>query len=66
MNISSAFQFSSYGPLVEGAPGYKKHPTLSDMIHCVAYVIDTSKASLLSQQMLDKLTLIRKKANQLG
>ncbi|KAM6912138.1 interferon-induced protein 44-like [Xenentodon cancila] len=65
-HIMDRYQFSTCAPLVEGAPGYKKQTTLNDMVHCVAYVIDTSKVSLLSQKMIIKLGLIRKKANQLG
>lgn len=59
-------QFSTAGPLPPDAPGYKKHVTLNDKIHCVVYVVDTCKVSLLSQKMLDKFAAIRKKSNQLG
>ncbi|TMS21411.1 Interferon-induced protein 44-like [Larimichthys crocea] len=36
------------------------------MIHCVVYVIDACKVSLLTTNMLDKFAAIRKKTNQLG
>ncbi|XP_030575219.1 interferon-induced protein 44-like [Archocentrus centrarchus] len=65
-HIKDRCQFSTAGPLPPDAPGYKKHVTLNDMIHCVVYVVDTCKVSVLSQKMLDKLTAIRKKTNQLG
>lgn len=48
------------------APGYKKQTTLNDMIHCVVYVVDTCKVSLLTQKMLDKFIAIRKKTTQRG
>lgn len=47
-------------------PGYKKLPTLNDMIHCVVYMVDTCKASILTQKMLDKFDDIRKKTNRMG
>lgn len=40
--------------------------TLNDMISCVVYVVDTCKVSLLTQNMLDKFAVIRKKTNLLG
>uniref|UniRef100_A0A087Y8H7 Interferon induced protein 44c2 n=1 Tax=Poecilia formosa TaxID=48698 RepID=A0A087Y8H7_POEFO len=65
-HMKDRYQFSSCSSILEDSPGYQKHVTLNDTIHCLAYVIDTCKVSLLSQKMLDKLTAIRKRANQLG
>ncbi|XP_062295688.1 interferon-induced protein 44-like [Scomber scombrus] len=65
-HIKDRYQFSPSMPLMENAPGFKKHTTLKDMIHCVVYVVDTNKVSLLTEKMLDKFTTIRKKINQLG
>ncbi|MEQ2268903.1 hypothetical protein XENORESO_018285 [Xenotaenia resolanae] len=65
-HMKDRYQFSTCSSILEDSPGYKKHATLDDTIHCMAYVVDTSKVSLLSQKMLDKFTAIRKKANQLG
>lgn len=48
------------------SPGYKILATLNDKIHCIAYVVDTCKASILPQKMLDKFDVIRKKASQMG
>lgn len=66
INVLFALQFSTSSPILEDAPGYKKQVTLNDKIHCMAYVVDTCKVSLLSPKMLDKFAAIRKKANQLG
>lgn len=60
------FQFSPSAPVLESAPGYRKHATLNDRIHCVVYVMDTCKVSLLTQKMLDKFAAIRKRTVQLG
>ncbi|KAM7376107.1 hypothetical protein PAMP_005854 [Pampus punctatissimus] len=65
-HIKDRYQFSPSMPLLENAPGFKKHATLNDMIHCVVYVIDTCKISILTEKMLDKFAAIRRKTNQLG
>ncbi|XP_004540309.2 interferon-induced protein 44 [Maylandia zebra] len=65
-HIKDRYQFSTSGPILTDAPGYQKHVTLSDRIHCVVYVVDTCKVSILSQKMLEKLCAIRRKTNQLG
>lgn len=65
-HIKDRYQFSPSNPLLADAPGYKQKVTLNDRIHCVVYVVDTCKVSLLSQKMLDKFAAIRKKTNQLG
>ncbi|CAB1327834.1 unnamed protein product [Coregonus sp. 'balchen'] len=46
--------------------GYCKSPSLKDMIHCVVYVLDACKVTLLSTKMVDKLAAIRKGINKLG
>ncbi|KAK7904027.1 hypothetical protein WMY93_016634 [Mugilogobius chulae] len=58
--------FSPSAPLQEGAPGYRKDATLKDKIHCVVYVVDASRVSLMSQKILDKLRTIRRKVNHMG
>ncbi|KAM9356328.1 interferon-induced protein 44-like isoform 2-T2 [Pholidichthys leucotaenia] len=65
-HMKDRYQFSISGPLSEDAPGFKKHVTLKDKMHCVVYVVDTCKVSLLSPKMLDKFAVIRKKTNQMG
>lgn len=65
-HVKDRYQFSPSTPILADAPGYRQKVTLSDMIHCVVYVIDTCKVSILTQNMLDKFAVIRKKTNQLG
>ncbi|XP_054469972.1 interferon-induced protein 44-like [Anoplopoma fimbria] len=65
-HIRDRYQFSSLTPLQEDTPGFMKQVTLKDAIHCVVYVVDTCKVSLLTQKMLDKFAGIRKKTNLLG
>ncbi|XP_028250669.1 interferon-induced protein 44-like [Parambassis ranga] len=65
-HVQDRYQFSTCGSILEDSPGYKKHTTLNDRIHCVVYVVDTCKVSLLTQKMLDKFAAIRKKTIQMG
>lgn len=46
--------------------GFCKSPSLKDTIHCVVYVLDACKVTLLSAKMVDKLAAIRKGINKLG
>lgn len=66
MNSVFVPQFTPSNPILADAPAYRQKVTLNDMIHCVVYVVDTCKVSLLTQKMLDKFAAIRKKTNQLG
>uniref|UniRef100_A0AAV2JJ02 G domain-containing protein n=1 Tax=Knipowitschia caucasica TaxID=637954 RepID=A0AAV2JJ02_KNICA len=65
-NVQDRYQFSQSSSLQEGTPGYKKHVSLKDKIHCVVYVVDANRVSLMGQKLLNKFCTIRKKANQMG
>ncbi|XP_042357045.1 interferon-induced protein 44-like [Plectropomus leopardus] len=65
-HIKDRCQLIPSSPLQEDNPNFRKEATLNDVIHCVVYVVDTCKVSLLTQKMLDKFAVIRKKTNQLG
>uniref|UniRef100_A0A8C3G5L4 Interferon induced protein 44c2 n=1 Tax=Cyclopterus lumpus TaxID=8103 RepID=A0A8C3G5L4_CYCLU len=65
-NVKDRYLLNPLTPIQGETPGFKKQATLNDVIHCVVYVVDTCKVSLLSQKMLDKFASIRKKTNHLG
>lgn len=65
-HVKDRYQFNPLAPIRPDSPGFRKDATLADKIHCVVYVIDACKASLLSQKMVDKFAAIRKKTNLLG
>ncbi|XP_063076298.1 interferon-induced protein 44-like [Engraulis encrasicolus] len=65
-NVPDRYQFNPAMPMQEETPGYRKSVTLTDKIHCVTFVIDTSKFKLLPDSMIEKFAALRKKANQLG
>lgn len=59
-------QFNPAAPLDSEAQGYCKSPGLKDQIHCVAYVIDSCKISIMSSKLEAKLDAIRRKVNLMG
>lgn len=59
-------QFNPSMPIQPDSPHFHKSPGLKDKIHCVVYVIDISKVNLLSEKMVDKFAVFRRKTNQLG
>nr|XP_040056344.1 interferon-induced protein 44-like [Gasterosteus aculeatus aculeatus]XP_040056345.1 interferon-induced protein 44-like [Gasterosteus aculeatus aculeatus] len=65
-HIKDRYQLNPLTPLQVDSRGFKQQVTLNDVIHCLVYVVDTCKISLLSQKMLDKFATIRKKANAMG
>ncbi|XP_048020320.1 interferon-induced protein 44-like [Megalobrama amblycephala] len=65
-HIQDKYQFNPSMPIQPDSPHFRKSPGLKDKIHCVVYVIDTSKVKLLSDKMFEKFAVFRKKTNQLG
>lgn len=65
-NVQDRYQFNPAMPLQPEAPGFRKSLSLKDKIHCVVYMIDSSKARLLPARMIEKFAAFRRKANQLG
>jgi len=53
-------------PIQPDSPHFHKSPGLKDKIHCVVYVIDASKVKILSDKMIEKFVVFRRKTNQLG
>lgn len=48
------------------ALGYRKFPQIKEKIHCVAYVIDACKVSIMPAKLEEKLEAIRRKVNIMG
>uniref|UniRef100_A0A8C2GID8 TLDc domain-containing protein n=1 Tax=Cyprinus carpio TaxID=7962 RepID=A0A8C2GID8_CYPCA len=65
-HIPDRYQFNPSMPIQPDSPHFNKSPGLKDKIHCVVYVIDISKVNLLSEKMVDKFAVFRRKTNQLG
>ncbi|XP_056303328.1 interferon-induced protein 44-like isoform X2 [Danio aesculapii] len=58
-----------FNPVTSFQPDEQKSSrpaSLQEKIHCVVYVIDATKISLMSEKLEEKLSAIRKKVNSLG
>uniref|UniRef100_A0A3Q1G8S1 Interferon-induced protein 44-like n=1 Tax=Acanthochromis polyacanthus TaxID=80966 RepID=A0A3Q1G8S1_9TELE len=65
-HLPDRYQFNPSAPLNSETLAYRKSPGLKDKIHCVAYVIDACKISIMSTKMEEKLDAIRRKVNRMG
>uniref|UniRef100_A0A3P9HN25 TLDc domain-containing protein n=1 Tax=Oryzias latipes TaxID=8090 RepID=A0A3P9HN25_ORYLA len=65
-HLPDRYQFNPSVPLQSEAHGFCKSPGLKDKIHCVTYVLDASKISIMSTKMEEKLKTIRRKVNLMG
>uniref|UniRef100_A0A671V666 Interferon-induced protein 44-like n=1 Tax=Sparus aurata TaxID=8175 RepID=A0A671V666_SPAAU len=65
-HLPDRYQFNPSVPLDSEAPGYRKSPVLKDKIHCVTYVVDGCKVSIMPSKLEDKLEAIRRKVNLMG
>ncbi|XP_029285239.1 interferon-induced protein 44-like [Cottoperca gobio] len=65
-HLPDRYQFNPSAPLLSEASGYRKSPELKDKIHCVVYVIDACKVSIMATKLEEKLNAIRRKVNLMG
>ncbi|XP_075944347.1 interferon-induced protein 44-like [Anarhichas minor] len=65
-HLPDRYQFNPSAPLHSEVHSYRKSPALKDKIHCVAYVSDACKVSIMPQKLEEKLDAIRRKVNLMG
>ncbi|XP_010863699.1 interferon-induced protein 44-like isoform X1 [Esox lucius] len=65
-HIQDRYQFNPSTSIQSDSSFFCKSPSLKDRIHCVVYVLDACKISLISAKMVDKFTAIRKIVNKQG
>ncbi|XP_078114792.1 interferon-induced protein 44-like isoform X1 [Sander vitreus] len=65
-HLPDRYQFNPSAPLHSETSGYRKSPGLKDKIHCVAYVTDACKISIMPTKLEEKLNAIRRKVNLMG
>ncbi|PWA28394.1 hypothetical protein CCH79_00021100, partial [Gambusia affinis] len=65
-HMPNCYQFNPTAPLHTESHGYRKSPAVKDKIHCVAYVIDATKVSIMPPKLEEKMEVIRRKVNLLG
>ncbi|CAK6984151.1 interferon-induced protein 44-like [Scomber scombrus] len=65
-HLPDRYQFNPSVPLQSEASSYQKSPELKDKIHCVAYIMDACKISIMPTKLQEKLDAIRRKVNLIG
>ncbi|RXN20416.1 interferon-induced 44-like protein [Labeo rohita] len=65
-HIPDRYKFNPITPFQPDEQKASKPASLQEKIHCVVYVIDATKISLMSDKLQEKLTTIRRKVNSLG
>ncbi|XP_036375353.1 interferon-induced protein 44-like [Megalops cyprinoides] len=65
-HVPDRYQFNPSGPLQSKDDQFHKSVDLQDKIHCVAYVMDCCKVTLISSKLEEKLAAIRKKVNRMA
>ncbi|KAF1385511.1 hypothetical protein PFLUV_G00108530 [Perca fluviatilis] len=65
-HLPDRYQFNPSAPLHSETSGYRKSPGLKDKIHCVAYITDACKVSIMPTKLEEKLNAIRRKVNLMG
>ncbi|XP_039591440.1 interferon-induced protein 44-like [Polypterus senegalus] len=66
-HIPQRYKFNPMAPLEEHDPRFNAAPSLPEKVHCIVFVVDTAKASSLSEEVVKKITKdIRPEAVELG
>ncbi|XP_057181021.1 interferon-induced protein 44-like [Triplophysa rosa] len=64
--IPDRYKFNPMAPFEHDEQKASRSASLEQKIHCVVYVIDATKISLMSVKLEEKLAAIRRKLNSLG
>ncbi|XP_067271949.1 interferon-induced protein 44-like [Pseudorasbora parva] len=65
-HVPDRYKFNPTTPFQPDEQKASRPASLQEKIHCVMYVIDATKISLMSSKLEEKLAAIRKKVNSLG
>ncbi|XP_056303994.1 interferon-induced protein 44-like [Danio aesculapii] len=65
-HIPDRYKFNPGAPYEPDEQKSSRPASLQEKIHCVVYVIDASKISLMSDKLEEKLAVIRREINSLG
>ncbi|XP_060890077.1 interferon-induced protein 44-like [Labrus mixtus] len=65
-HVPDRYQFNPSASLQLDIHGYRERPELKDKVHCVVYVLDACKVSIMPSKLEEKLEVIRKKINLIG
>ena len=61
-----SLQFNPLRPITEDDPKYKKNPTLKDRIHCLVAVLPADTVSVMDNEKIRQMRVVREKARILG
>ncbi|XP_041647626.1 interferon-induced protein 44-like [Cheilinus undulatus] len=65
-HLPDRYEFNPSVTLSWDTKGYCASPELKDKIHCVAYVVDACKVSIMPSKLEEKMNWIRRKINSFG
>ncbi|CAM4656861.1 unnamed protein product [Leuciscus chuanchicus] len=65
-HVPDRYKFNPMAPFQPDEQKASRPASLQEKIHCVVYVIDATKISLMSSKLEEKLAAIRRKVNSLG
>ncbi|XP_048020868.1 interferon-induced protein 44-like [Megalobrama amblycephala] len=65
-HVPDRYKFNPMAPFQPDEQKVSRPASLQEKIHCVVYVIDATKISLMSDKLEEKLAAIRRKVNSLG
>ncbi|KAK7126793.1 hypothetical protein R3I94_018094 [Phoxinus phoxinus] len=65
-HVPDRYKFNPTTPFQPDEQKASRPASLQEKIHCVVYVIDATKISIMPSKLEEKLTAIRKKVNSLG
>ncbi|XP_073700939.1 interferon-induced protein 44-like [Garra rufa] len=65
-HVPDRYKFNPTAPFQHDEQKTSRPASLQEKIHCVVYVIDATKISLMSDKLEEKIASIRRKVNSLG
>ncbi|OWF39884.1 interferon-induced protein 44-like [Mizuhopecten yessoensis] len=65
-HVPEKHKFTKDIPLAPDAIGFVKNPTLSDSIHCVAFVLDASTVDVFPEKVMEHIKTTQAQVNQRG
>ncbi|XP_066543016.1 myosin light chain kinase, smooth muscle-like [Hoplias malabaricus] len=65
-HIPDDYEFSPTDPMIKEDEGYIRNPSINNKIHCLVSVIPADKISLISEDIIKKMSNIRAEASKLG
>ncbi|XP_060064215.1 interferon-induced protein 44-like [Ylistrum balloti] len=63
-HVPEKYKFNSAVPLSPDSIGFVKNPTLSNKIHCVAFVLDSSTVDVMSEKVIEQIKAMQTSMNQ--